>query len=194
MSDLKVQVRAAEPDDGPSMATAHVAAWQVGYEGIVPADYLDALDVASRSEAWTAHLADPQRHYSPETDAATELVAVADKRAGAADGPAGEHVAGIASYGSYRTDDPLERERFCELRMLNVHPDFWGTGVAQALMERIVASLAERAEPTAALWVLERNARGRRFYEKQGWGLDGVRKVDTIGGADLVELRYVRPL
>ena len=45
--------------------------------------------------------------------------------------------------------------------------------------------------------MLERNPRGRRFYERQGWSLDtspGSHKTEEIGGVDLVEVRYRRDL
>ena len=46
----------------------------------------------------------------------------------------------------------------------------------------------------AVLWVAERNARARRFYEIGGWQPDGATKVDTFGGAEVHEVRYRRPL
>jgi len=86
-------------------------------------------------------------------------------------------------------------ETLCELWMLNVHPDFWGHGVSQALMAHVLERLRNsQNEPTVALWVLEQNGRGRRFYEKEGWSPDGRRKTDDIGGAELVEVRYTRAL
>jgi GNAT superfamily N-acetyltransferase len=54
---------------------------------------------------------------------------------------------------------------------LYVVPEAWGTGVAAALYERI----ADVAGVPATLWVLEANARGRRFWERRGWRATGER-------------------
>ena len=55
-----------------------------------------------------------------------------------------------------------------DLYALYVHPDRWGSGVAQALIERAEAALAETCDE-ARLTVLSTNARARRFYERNGW-------------------------
>ena len=55
-----------------------------------------------------------------------------------------------------------------ELYALYVHPDHWGTGAGQALIERAEAALAETCDE-ATLTVLTGNARARRFYERNGW-------------------------
>lgn len=200
MTGPTIAVRDARPSDGPAMGRVHVVAWQVGYAGMMPHSFLDGLSAAGRGAAWTDQLA------GPPSDAST-LVAVVDG------GQTGPGIAGIATYGPYRMseDETASTGRaaertvatshdgaaagLCELWMLNVHPDHWGTGVAQALMSRVIDRLrAERSERVAALWVLDTNARGRRFYEKQGWRHDGAVKVDHRDGFDLTELRYVRDL
>ena len=66
---------------------------------------------------------------------------------------------------------------------LYVVPDAWGTGVADELYARI----DEVAGTPATLWVLEANARGRRFWERRGWHATGER--DESGEP---ELQYAR--
>jgi ribosomal protein S18 acetylase RimI-like enzyme len=44
----------------------------------------------------------------------------------------------------------------------------------------------------ATLWVLERNAIARSFYERSGWAADGATKTLDIAGAALAEVRYRR--
>ena len=46
----------------------------------------------------------------------------------------------------------------------------------------------------ALVWVLEGNERARRFYEAAGCTLDPVGKTIRIADADLLEVRYRRPL
>jgi GNAT superfamily N-acetyltransferase len=62
----------------------------------------------------------------------------------------------------------------CWLHGFYVTPDRWGSGVAYALHDAAVARL-DCAE--VKLWVLEENARARRFYEKRGWVPNGEKRV-----------------
>jgi GNAT superfamily N-acetyltransferase len=55
-----------------------------------------------------------------------------------------------------------------ELYALYVHPDRWGTGVGQLLIEQAHEALAGTCEE-ARLTVLVGNGRARRFYERNGW-------------------------
>lgn len=172
------EIRAARMADAEAMGMVHVAAWQVGYDGILPAQLLDGLTVERSAGNWRDGLASGLQ-------ASTALVAEVEQR-----------ILGICSFGPYR---PVEGQptppNLSELWMLNVHPDAWGTGVAQALMAAAVDGLrAGYPAPAAALWVLDGNARGRRFYEKEGWTADGGSKVDTFAGQEVVERRYTRPL
>lgn len=171
-------VREARAGDAVAMAEVHVAAWQVGYDGLLPSQLLDGLTVERSTNNWTTSLSTPD-------PAVTSLVAEREGR-----------ILGISTVGPYRTVEgqpsPLE---LCELWMINLHPDAWGTGLAQDLLAAATERLrTERAEPRAALWVLEGNARARRFYEKEGWAADGATKLDTFAGQEVVELRYTRDL
>ncbi len=164
--------------DVDAIAEVHVAAWQVGYHGLLPAQMLDAMSVERSAERWRVDLLAEER-------TSTTLVADLDNR-----------ICAISSFGPYReVEGQVSPEGTSELWMLNAHPDAWGTGVAQVLIAAAIDGLrSDYPATTAALWVLESNARGRRFYEKEGWSADGRTKVDTFAGQDVTELRYTRPL
>ena len=74
-----------------------------------------------------------------------------------------------------------------------MRPQLWSRGVGGSLHTTGIAGLATRFEQ-ATLWVLEGNVRSRAFYERQGWQPDGSVKRDTIGNADVLEVRYRRTL
>ena len=57
---------------------------------------------------------------------------------------------------------------------LYVVPAWWGEGVAPLLHDRALALLGPGE---ARLWVLEQNARARRFYERRGWRANGTTRV-----------------
>ena len=63
------------------------------------------------------------------------------------------------------------------LERLYVRPGAWGTGVAQALHAAALAVLREQGATSASLWCLVENPRDRRFYEKQGWRLNGDERI-----------------
>jgi len=175
-----IVVRAARPGDASEMGRIQVEAWQVGYRGLMPDDALDALDAQQRAETWHDALTRPA-DAAPLTS--IPIVAEIDSQ-----------VTGIAAYGPYRAEATESGEgdrQLSELWMLNVDPVYWGTGVAQELNAHALQELA-RLFPaeTPALWVLEGNLRGRRFYEKEGWEYDGATKQDELVGAVLTEVRY----
>ena len=58
MTQSSVVVRPVRADDAEAVAAAHVRAWQVGYREIMPASYLDAIDLDERVERWRGWLAD----------------------------------------------------------------------------------------------------------------------------------------
>jgi putative acetyltransferase len=63
----------------------------------------------------------------------------------------------------------------CWLHGFYVLPEWWGTGVADELHAAALDAMADCAQ--LKLWVLEENARARRFYEKRGWRLNGETRV-----------------
>jgi len=83
---------------------------------------------------------------------------------------------------------PSDEEGVRELYAIHVDPRFVGSGVGKLLMVDTLAHLGDRA----VLWVLEGNARARRFYERGGWFADGTTRDDAIGGEMTHQLRYSR--
>ena len=69
-----------------------------------------------------------------------------------------------------------------------------GTGLGTELLSTAVAWLVEQAFAHATLWVLEGNARARRFYEREGWALDGTVKSEPREDFTMDEVRYAIPL
>lgn len=69
-----------------------------------------------------------------------------------------------------------------ELWGLYVRRLHWGTAVGQTLL---VSALAQRP---AYLWVLHGNDWAMAFYQKSGFGADGVRRAGEYG----TEVRMVR--
>ncbi len=165
-----VTFRAAVPADADAIAQVHVASWQIAYRGIVPDDHLDGLDWRERSTVRRGQL----------ERAADEGVRI--------------HVAvkegalvGFVAAGPERDADRSAPPR-AEIYALYLEPAAWDQGIGRDLLSRAIADVP--ADTAVVLWVLEGNARGRAFYERQGFRADGARASITLGGKDFPELRY----
>lgn len=60
-------IRPAVPDDALAVARIHVRAWQFGYAGLLPAEYLDSLRAEDRAARYTFGVAG-----APATSVATD--------------------------------------------------------------------------------------------------------------------------
>jgi GNAT superfamily N-acetyltransferase len=81
-----------------------------------------------------------------------------------------------------------------EILRLYTHPRAWGRGAGRALLDRALDALREASCRQAWLNTEERNARGRRFYERHGWREEGPARERDWHGARLREPRYVKDL
>jgi GNAT superfamily N-acetyltransferase len=63
------------------------------------------------------------------------------------------------------------------LEGLYVVPARWGTGLADELHDRALEVVRDLGSERCHLWVLEDNARARRFYERRGWRENGETRV-----------------
>lgn len=166
MTEQPWRVRPARPDDAEALGALHVLIWQRAYAGLVDADYLAGLSVPQRVERWRRIIA-----QMPSTQ--TTLLGVD----AATDAPVAFATADLA-----RDADP---PRPWELWSLHVHPDFWGSGLGQTLLD---SCLGQRP---SYLWTLEGNDRAIVFYRRNGFVLDGARQQDNR--LPVTDLRMVRP-
>ena len=77
-----------------------------------------------------------------------------------------------------------------EIYSIYLDPEQWGRGVARELMRTVVAEAG--ASTRIMLWVLAENERAQHFYRRNGFAPDGVEKLAPVGGAELLEVRYLR--
>jgi GNAT superfamily N-acetyltransferase len=80
-----------------------------------------------------------------------------------------------------------------ELYAIYVHPDYWGTGVGQALLDRAEHELAKTCD-VAGLTCMVGNARARRFYERNGWEPGETLVEPHFGGEPTEVCRYHKRL
>ena len=125
-------------------ARVHWRAWHEAYAGIVAQDYLDKLTL-ERCEKMAFNWPD-------------STIVAKD----------GETVAGFVAWGEREEEAPGIGEIFA----LYVSREYYGTGVAQRLMQAGLEQLRDYG--TVCLWVLKENKRAIRFYEKCGFHPDGT--------------------
>jgi ribosomal protein S18 acetylase RimI-like enzyme len=166
----EILIRPASVEDAERIAAVHIASWREAYADVVPQDYLDSLDLASRTERW--------REVFSNLDRGTS-VWVAEEE--------GE-VLGFASLGPSRDED-ADRTTM-EIYTIYLEPSAWGRGVARELMRTVLAALPAGAAVT--LWVLAANERAQLFYRRNGFTADGVERMEEIGGQPFREVRYRR--
>lgn len=162
-----VLVRPAAVEDARAIAAVHVRSWQATYRGVVPDAFLDALSVEDRAGMWRGWMSGP-------TDV---RVWVAEESG---------RVVGFVAAGSQH---PSEQDDVAEVHAIYVEPWRTGHGLGRELLDRAVGELRP-GYGAVILWVLEANDGARRFYEAADWRLDGGRKVEQLGGADLPQVRY----
>lgn len=167
-----MRIRPATPDDAPAIAAVHVASWQGAYRGQLPDEVLDGLDVERRTAGWREFLTGEGQFT---------LVSEDDGR-----------ITGFAHGNAAREDNPDGKTG--EVFAIYARPDAWGTGAGRELMTAAVEWLREAGYRDAVLWVLDGNARARRFYELAGWAPDGTTKDDVVAGVPVTEVRYRRAL
>jgi GNAT superfamily N-acetyltransferase len=184
-----ISIRDATAPDIAGIEAVRRVSWRAAYAGLIGQAFLDRATSGP---------------FSPPMSAASRrtLVAVEDS---------GPTVVGYASFGperavhSYvvpaapatgnlpRFTDAGSAGQVGELYAIYLDPAYWSAGTGRALMDAAVSGLTAAGYEKAVLWVLEANARARRFYEIAGWKPDGTDShLPSLGG--VIETRYTRPL
>jgi GNAT superfamily N-acetyltransferase len=167
-----VLLRSAAPDDSLAVAQVHVQSWQVAYRGLMQDEYLDKLRPEDRAKRYDFGASDPSK---PSTIVAVD----------------GSVIVGFATLAP-ATD--LDARGDGELCALYVDPERWGRKIGRALIERARTRLSSFGFQRAVLWVMAGNLRAERFYRRDGWEPDGMRRTDSVWGVSVDEIRFRRPL
>ncbi len=173
----EVNIRRATVADAVTIAGIHLRGWKWAYRGLLPDAFLEGMSLHDREVAWRQQLApDDARHT---------WIAEADG-----------HALGTArqACGLRKLRDSALPEGAGEVYAIYQEEQAAGTGIGRALLSRAMSELKSRGFEVAVLWVLESNARARRFYEVAGWEPDGARKQDHRADHVRHEVRYRKDL
>ena len=150
------------------MARVNVASWQRAYPGLIDQTFLDSLEVEARTESW----------YRILRQTRGRVLVVEDDSV----------IHGFCAVG------PSTDEDWGEVYAIYVDPELWGKGVGRYLLAAGEQALIDDGQWQALLWVLEGNTRARAFYQRQGWSRGKPIRIENIGGTDVNEVRYEKPL
>jgi len=174
MSD--VGVRPARLDDAAAVASIRIAGWR-SYGSLIDAEHVASGDFARQAQvsavAWIGDLDNHGRSPSGATMLVHELT---------------DGVDGWVSFGPDRNSGSAG-----EIWGLYVAARSWGSGTAQRLLHAASDALRSQGFTSLELWCLDGNERALRFYQREGWSIDGARTSRDFGPAgvaDEVRLRF----
>ena len=155
-------LRPAQPSDSLAVAEIHVRSWQVGYRGLLPDDYLDALIPRERAERYTFADRSPARPWT--------TVAVEDGL-----------ICGFATTGLAKDPDiprPAESSSAC----------MWTLATGALELAGLSSPPPAKNSPSVAFATpscgsYPGNERAQRFYRKDGWRPDGSQRLDEVLGS-----------
>ena len=169
-------VRAATVRDAPALAAVQARSWQAAYQGLLPQDFLDKLDMSDGTQRWER-----------------ALLAAQWPRAGVMVAVPGPEMVGFARFRPTR-DKGEDTALVAEISQIYIAPELWGRGLGKRLMSTALARVAVSGYAQATVWVLDTNWRARRFYERCGWVQDGAARHNDSYSFPIADVRYRKQL
>jgi ribosomal protein S18 acetylase RimI-like enzyme len=165
-----LSIHPARPADAGSIAEVQARTWQGAYLGLLPHEVLIGFGQAQGVEFW-------RRVLARAGDSEAVLIAEFEQRPVGfiSSGPIRERVPGYAG----------------EFYALYVLPEAQGCGIGTALIAHAARAMVRQRCVNAAVWVLEDNTLGRRFYERLGGLPLGVAKTLAFRGTSYPAIREI---
>lgn len=168
-------IRQAQPSqtDATTIAELQIRSIKEGYKDFADTQYLKDLPQEITPKKWQTWL----------SNSTVALIAFTDESENDA--------LGFIAFGPIRTR--LKEDRGImpswpgEIYALYVAPEAWGTGAAPKLMKAATPIMRKNYWDKALLWVIDKNHRAVKFYEKMKGQRVGKQKV-TIGGIETTEI------
>ena len=163
-------IREARSDDAAAIAAIDVAGSRYAYKGILSDEYLyNELTVEARIPVYQRWM----------TEKRFELYVYED--------PDTKAVEGMMGIGRCEDED---KDGAFELHFLYVDPDHVRKGIGTGMLSFFEQKGRDNGYTEYVIWVLEENDMGRKFYEKNGYRLDGKDKIFKRWNKR--EIRYVK--
>lgn len=164
---VDMEIRKATIEDVKDISRIHALSWKSAYKGIIPQVYLDEL----KEDFWV-----PAFETWIKDNVLTAQLIIKE----------GSPV-GCVAYGKARDKSLKDWGEIVSIYLLH---EYFGRGLGNLLLESALLDLKQSGHINVYLWVLKKNQRGRRFYEKHKWQCSKDECVVEIAGKKLIELRY----
>lgn len=165
-----VRIRPARHADAAAIALVQGRTWQAAYLGMLPHEILNGFGAAQGTSFW-------QKVLTRGDGGDTVLIAEFD-----------QEPVGFISSGPIRERIPGYRGEFYALYVM---PEAQGCGIGTALIAQAGRAMVRQRWVSAAVWVLEANELGRRFYEYLGGLPLGVAKTLAYRGTSYPKIREI---
>ncbi|HEY6425226.1 MAG TPA: GNAT family N-acetyltransferase [Pseudonocardiaceae bacterium] len=175
------RVRAATPDDAPTLAALHRTTWRAAYSELLPAGTLEALDAAQLQRAWADTV----------EGGATVLLATEGQD------PVGFVVAGPAPESEVAAASgalPADAAHTALVSTLLVEPRWGRRGHGGRLLATAATVLRTAGATRGIAWVLAEDPASLGFYRRAGWNPDGTIRTLDANGRPLREVRLTGTL
>jgi GNAT superfamily N-acetyltransferase len=163
-----ILLRSAAPRDAEAIARVRIDGWRTAYRGLVPAAYLDGMQVDANTALW-------DRILSAGPNSASVFVAVR-----------GDEVVGFAA------GNKLGEPRYgldAELTAVYLRREFQRVGIGRRLIAAVVDAQRAYGATGMIVWLLAANKPARAFYEALGAAFL-VEQAFQWDGMDLLEVGY----
>ena len=167
-------MRVATVADAAAVARVQVASWRERYDGVLPAELIDAMNVDDFAERWQASIHRPG-------DARNRVLVALD----------GDDIRGFAVTGpaSDPDADPIADGEIAEL---TVEPDHRRQGHGSRLLQASVETLQSDRFTRGVVWIASADDATRTFVTEAGWAPDGAHRELDLRGDGAVRVKQVR--
>ena len=165
----EITIRIATLEDARGITAVHVKAWQESYKGIIAQSYLEGLSIRKRLNLRKKILI----NNKPDV---INLVAVKDNQ-----------IIGFCDAGPIFKESDTYRGEIYAIYLLE---NYKSLGIGTQFMQKAREHLVQHNLLPYIAWVLEKNTKTRKFYEKHG-GQVVDKKINIIGGKEYTEIGYV---
>jgi len=167
---MGITIRRILPENAREYALLADACWKSAYTGIMPEEFL-----RSREEEKFEQRVENYRQALGGSECDFYFAEYSERNVG------------LLGIRKSRDEDKPDAGEIMAIYLIE---EFWGKGFGKELLKLALDALKSMGHSEIILWTLEENDRGRRFYERNGFVLDGAKKEMEFGKT-LICLRYV---
>lgn len=180
---MTIELRSATVDDVDALQRVARRAWHEAHAPIVGAETVDAfLDEHYDESSFRARITADEAIFDAAVDADLD-----------ADDDADLDADDDAVIGFVLASPDADDSTTFDLSQIYVHPDRWGEGIGQRLLEHVHREISARGGERVQLGVMAANDRAVRFYESAGYSRRDEFYDDRIDARGYTYVKALEP-